>query len=144
MTLDLKPFEIEPLFRCEMFPDMTLNTIWHQIITCNLDGVIDHRFEWVFLVLLPHTEKLPLDVDVLNLFVLCDDPEGGCISGKLVIGVAEIRVFLVVEGEHTVELILNLDLDLRVDRVEENGIVRGLFAEGEEHGALDIVACFQS
>ncbi len=142
MALDLKPLEIEPLFRCEMFPDITLNTIWHQIITCNLDGVIDHRFEWVFLVLLPHTKKLPLDIDVFNLSVLCDDPEGGCVGCKLVIGVAEIRVFLVVEGEHTVELILNLDLDLRVYLVEENGIVRGLFTEDEKHGTLDIVACF--
>ncbi len=123
MGLHLQTLEVESLFRPELVPDPAIDAPGDKVIAGDPDGVLDHAFKWVLHAGLPWPVEFPHDVDVLDLAVLCQHPEGSGIGGELVVGICKVRVVFVVEGEHGIELPPHLILDFRSDLVEEGGIL---------------------
>ncbi len=87
--------------------------------------------------------ELPDHVHIADAFVLRQHAKRGGVRGQLVIGVGEIRIVLVFQRHHGIQLPAHFGLDLRLQIGEERGGVAGQFAQHQQHGALHIVAVFQ-
>jgi hypothetical protein len=107
-------------------------------IGCYPDGALDHIRQRRRLPGPADPPEFPLHVDVLNGAVGCDDPQCCGIGSQLVVRVAEIWIFLVVDLQHGLELALDLGLDIRVNIGSVSPKGAFAFAENEKNGALDV------
>ena len=115
MGLDLDALDLKTLLRQEALPDTTVQTIGDDKIGGDPDGAGDHVCQRRRLPGPANPPKLALHIDDFDGAVGGDDTQGRRVGRQLVVRVAEIRIFLVVDLYHGFELPLYLGLDIRVD-----------------------------
>ena len=102
-----------------------------------LDGALDDDLEVALLLLVAHGEDLVLHVPAVEGGVLGEHLEGSGVGGKLVVGVVEVRLAVLVERLHGDDLATDFVLHERIDFVEEAGFARGALAQNEADGARE-------
>ena len=140
MLFHLHALQVEALLGAQRAPQTAIQALRHQVVHGHLHGADDHLLQLVHLALALLALQVVVHIDLLDAAVAGEHAQRRRIGRQLVVRVFEVRLVLVVQGQHLFQLLLNLGLHQGVDVVEVAHLLGGALAQHHHHGALHVVA----
>ncbi len=101
MAFDLQALEIETLVRNQSLPHLFIQTLGDEMVGGDVHSFADHCFDRADLACSALAQELSFGVDVLD-GLGGEHAQCGSVGGQLIIGIGEVGVGIVFEGQHAV------------------------------------------